>query len=298
MYLIALVTRLSSISRIRCRSTASGTGVVGHALVHRDRPPPLAQHPRGLGHVADQLPQVAFLHRQRRPALVGPRQREQALHHLRHLVDLRQRLVERLEDLRAARPGCISARSTPARSTMSGVLSSWLASAVKRCRLAKLCSSRASMPFTVSASRAISSPDSGTASRRWRLRAVGDGLDLVHDALHRPERRPGQPVAHQGGRGQDHRRDEQHGAKQLGGPERDLLGRRGDQEPADLGPARLDPHRPGSARCPPAGRRARIVPARLGSRRVSSGAVRRSRSSARERARRLREREDVAARCR
>ena len=32
---------------------------------------------------------------------------------------------------------------------MSGVLSSWLASAVKRCRLAKLCSSRASMPFTV-----------------------------------------------------------------------------------------------------------------------------------------------------
>ena len=52
---------------------------------------------------------------------------------------------------------------------MSGVLSSWLASAVKRCRLAKLCSSRASMPFTVSASRAISSPESGTASRRWRL---------------------------------------------------------------------------------------------------------------------------------
>ena len=52
---------------------------------------------------------------------------------------------------------------------MSGVLSSWLASAVKRCRLAKLCSSRASMPLTVSASRAISSPDIGTASRRWRL---------------------------------------------------------------------------------------------------------------------------------
>ena len=68
---------------------------------------------------------------------------------------------------------------------MSGVLSSWLASAVNRCRLAKLCSSRASMPFTVERE-----PRHLVAGERHRepavqAPAVGDRLELVHDALHR-----------------------------------------------------------------------------------------------------------------
>ena len=48
----------------------------------------------------------------------------------------------RTSSVSRGRPGVVMARSTPERSTVSGVLSSWLASAVKRRRAAKLRSSR------------------------------------------------------------------------------------------------------------------------------------------------------------
>ena len=73
---------------------------------------------------------------------------------------------------------------------MSGVLSSWLASAVKRCRLAKLCSSRASIPLT--RERESRHLVAGERHREPAVQAppVGDRLHLVHDALHRPETVP------------------------------------------------------------------------------------------------------------
>ena len=61
------------------------------------------------------------------------------------------------------------ARSTPARSTVSGVLSSWLASAVKRRNAAKLRSNRVIIWFSVSVRRPNSSFTIGWARRRWRL---------------------------------------------------------------------------------------------------------------------------------
>ena len=59
----------------------------------------------------------------------------------------------------------VIARSTSARSTVSGVLSSWLASAVNRRSAAKELSRRSSMAFIVSTRRWISSP-SAAGSRR------------------------------------------------------------------------------------------------------------------------------------
>ena len=58
------------------------------------------------------------------------------------------------------------ARSMSARSTVSGVLSSWLASAVKRRRPENDCSRREIIAFSVSARRASSSSPSVTGNRR------------------------------------------------------------------------------------------------------------------------------------
>jgi len=62
------------------------------------------------------------------------------------------------------------ARSTSARRTASGVLSSWLASAVNRRNAPKDVSRRAIMAFSVAPRRASSSPVVSTGNRRCRLR--------------------------------------------------------------------------------------------------------------------------------
>ena len=67
--------------------------------------------------------------------------------------------------------GSVSECSTPTRITVSGVLSSWLASAMNRRKAEKLVSRRAIIALRVWASRSISSPASGGAGRRrCRLR--------------------------------------------------------------------------------------------------------------------------------
>ena len=176
---------------------------------------------------------------------------------------------------------------------MSGVLSSWLASAVNRCRLAKLCSSRASMPFTVSASRAISSPETRHREPPVQAPSVADRLDLVHDPLHRPQAGAGEPVAHERGAEQDDRRDQQHRAEQVGRAEGDLAERGGDQH-ARRPPGRRPPPGPrGSDRCRRAdrGQRCRPASAVAGS---PAGAVSRWRSSARSSRAASERREDLA----
>ena len=72
--------------------------------------------------------------------------------------------------------------------------------------------------------------------------AVADRLDLVHDPLHRSERRSGQPVSDQGSPDEDHRSDQEHGAEQLRRSEGDLAGGGSDQQAADLRARGLDPH--------------------------------------------------------
>ena len=66
--------------------------------------------------------------------------------------------------------GACMARSTFARRTVSGVLSSWLASAVKRRSAPNDVSRRPIIAFSVPPRRASSSPASSTPSRRCRLR--------------------------------------------------------------------------------------------------------------------------------
>ena len=73
--------------------------------------------------------------------------------------------------------------------------------------------------------------------------AVGDGFHLVHDSLHRPKTGTCEPVPHQPGSHQDDRRDQQHGSQQIGGTQRSLPGRGGDQDAPDDRSGTLDRHR-------------------------------------------------------
>ena len=100
------------------------------------------------------------------------RRHEQVLGELREAVGLLRRRAQRFPQLLArARPPQRRARARSCR-IASGVRSSWLASATKRRSCAKAASIRASISFSVSPSRAISSRVGGTGSRCSSARAA------------------------------------------------------------------------------------------------------------------------------
>ena len=116
------------------------------------------------------------------------------------LVDLLQRGRPAPRAPRSASRGAISERSTPARSTISGVLSSWLASAVKRRRLAE-----ALLQAGEHAVEGHGQAGQLVAGGRHRqaaveAAAVGHLLHLVHQPLDRAHGAPGEPVATPGRR--------------------------------------------------------------------------------------------------
>ena len=88
-----------------------------------------------------QSAKIRYRERQRRASFVGTREREQVGDQFAHLVDLAQRFVERRHDLARRVRVCERTFDTGA-STISGVLSSCDASAVKRRSATKLNSTR------------------------------------------------------------------------------------------------------------------------------------------------------------
>ena len=193
----------------------------------------LGEEAGGLGGIVHQLAQVGGLHGERGPPLVGARQGEQVLHHLRHLVDLLQRLVERLDALGGrARMGEGPLHAGAQHHERRLQLVARVGGEPVQAREALLQAREHAVHREREAGQLVARERHHHAP--VQAPAVLDGVHLVHDRAHRRERVAGQPVGQRHGAEDDDRRDHQHGAQQDARIERAAEERGGDQHRADL----------------------------------------------------------------